>query len=205
MNKNIIISKMSFDEALDASLALAKKIEEEGLTDFGVIGIAIGGILPAKIISEYFKCPLIVIKIARPMTSMKKYFLLDRLPNKLKKTLRRIEMSLGFYRLMEKREIISIIGELSQNKYVIVDDSLDTGKTVSAVVNLLEKDRKICNKNILIAVITQIFDDAVPKADCYIYKNYNFSFPWSRDSNEYAKFLDYCKKNPMLSSFQSLD
>ena len=166
----------------------------------GVIGIATGGILPAKIISDNLNIPVVFIKVARPMTSAKKYLGLSKLPQSLKSFLRRIEMSLGFYRLMESRTITEISGELIGNKYIIVDDSLDTGKTVNSVLKYLLEEKKIPRNDVIIAVITQIFDDADPQADCLIYKNFNFCFPRSRDSNEYQKFLYFCREHNILNS-----
>ena len=86
---------------------------------------------------------------------------------------------------------------------MIVDDSLDTGKTIGEVLNFLEERNKIYRRDILIAVLTQIFDDANPHADCHIHKNVNFSFPWSQDSNEYDKFVEL--NRTILSSFEFME
>jgi hypoxanthine phosphoribosyltransferase len=102
-------------------------------------------------------------------------------------------MNIGFYRILNKRNIRQISGHLSKLNYVIVDDSLDTGKTISTVINYLHEIHKREKPKIMIAVITQMFDDSSPAADCAVFKNTNFSFPWSIDSKEYDKFIDFCQ------------
>jgi len=191
---------MNFDETISSSLELAQKIEKKRFEPNGVIGIAIGGILPAHIISNYFRCPLILIRVARPITTVKKYFSLNKLPIPAKRFLRNMEMNLGLYRRMEARKITEICGKLSKRRYIVVDDSLDTGKTVHAVLKFLENEKRIKRKDVLIAVLTQMYDDANPQADCLIHNNVNFSFPWSRDSNEYNKFLNFCRDIPISDS-----
>lgn len=199
MGEKISLSKMTFEESILASTKLAKKIVEIGHKPNRIIGIATGGILPAQIISNFFECPLSLIRVARPMTSVKKYLLLDNLPKPIKHFLRKMEMTFGFYRFMSKRIITEVLGELPLESYVIVDDSLDTGKTIGVVLDFLENRKQITRDNVLIAVLTQIFDDANPPADCLIYKNVNFSFPWSRDSKEYGKFETFCRNIPLLT------
>ena len=200
MEGKIVLSSMNFEEAVSNSLELAKKIEKRGDVPDCLIGISMGGILPAQIISDYLNSPLILIRVSRPLTSAKKYFGLNKLPKSFKYLLRKMEMFLGLYRIMGRRTVSEIPGKLSPGKYVIVDDSLDTGKTVCAVLKHLEA-RGICRENILIAVLTQIFDDAFPQADCFIHKNINFCFPWSRDSAEYNKFVKFCQNRPSLAKF----
>lgn len=190
MSRKISMAKMNLEESISSSMKLAKMVERTGFIPIGVIGITTGGVLPAKILSDYFKCPLILISVARPMTSLKKYFFLNKLPRSAKSFLRKMEMSLGFYRIMGRRTIDDISGELSPGKYVIVDDSLDTGKTIRKVLTYLEKRKQIFRRHILIAVLNQLFDDANPPADCHLYKNLSFTFPWSQDSNEYDKFVE---------------
>ena len=199
MGGNISLSKMTFEESILASTKLARKIRDTGYKPDRIIGIATGGILPAQIVSNFFECPLSLIRVARPMTSVKKYFFLDNLPKSIKHFLRKMEMTFGIYRFMGKRIITEALGEFPPESYIIIDDSLDTGKSVGVVLDFLENRKQINRDKLLIAVLTQIFDDASPPADCLLYKNINFSFPWSLDSKEYGKFETFCRNIPLLT------
>lgn len=187
----IQVDQMSFDECIDHSKELARQITETGFDPESVVGIANGGIVPARIVSDCLECPMVTVHVERPLTGMKQGLGLQRLPKWAKNFLRRAEMLLGFYRIMERRTIKSTSGPLSPGKCVIVDDSLDTGRTVAAVIQHLAKHAGTPRNDIRIAVLTQIFDDAHPPADHHIFRNVNFCFPWSMDSQEYHKFVEF--------------
>lgn len=185
---------MSFEEALAASRALAKEIEKRAFSPTTVIGIATGGLVPAHVVSRHLGCPLIIIKMARPLTGAKGRLGLSRFPKRAKQILRRLEMSLGLYRVLRKREIEMISGELKPGRYVIVDDSLDTGNTMRVALEYLWDTVAVPRSDILLASLTQIFDDASPSADVCIFRRVNFEFPWSQDSPEHPLFLSYCAR-----------
>jgi hypoxanthine phosphoribosyltransferase len=188
----IKIKNMNYDESILASTELSEKIRKTGFNPHRVIGIATGGIIPAKIVSKNLKIPLVLMRVSRPLTDVKKFARLNKLPKTMQVLLRKLEMTLGLYRFFKRRVISGINGDLPKERYVIVDDSLDTGKTVEAVIRYLNDSSQVLKKEILVATLTQIFDDAYPKADCKIYQNVNFSFPWSRDSDDYIKFEKFC-------------
>jgi hypoxanthine phosphoribosyltransferase len=188
----IDISAMSFQEAIDNSQQLAEEIEKHNFSPTAVVGIATGGLLPAKVVSNHLGCALIVISMARPLTSAKGWLGLSRLPHGIKQMLRRLEMALGLYRFMKNREISEVSGDVKPGRYVIVDDSLDTGNTMRVALEFLRDTANVPRSDVLLASITQIFDDASPPADVCLYRRTNFEFPWSQDSPEYAKFVSYC-------------
>lgn len=188
----IQISKMSFSEVVSCSRQLAEEINEREFSPTAVVGIATGGLVPASLVAKHLGCPLIVIAIARPFTGAKGRLGLRHLPRRMKKMLRRLEMSLGLFRRMKQRKIMMVSGDLKPGKYVIVDDSLDTGNTMRVALEYLSDTMAIPRSDVLLASLTQIFDDASPPADVCLYRRVNFEFPWSQDSPEYPKFLSYC-------------
>lgn len=194
LSPRIRVAKMDFTEALASSEALAKKIEKRGFAPVAVIGIATGGLVPAHVVSTHLGCPLIIIKMARPLTGFKSRLGLSRIPKSVKNFLRRLEMSLGLYRILRKRKIAMISGELKPGRYVIVDDSLDTGNTMRVALEYLWDTAAIPRSDVILASLTQIFDNASPAADVCMYRSVNFEFPWSQDSPEHSLFLSYCAR-----------
>ena len=62
---------------------------------------------------------------------------------------------------------------------LIVDDAIDTGKTMFVVKNSL--DSKMHNAEIKTAVISWTLEDSLVKPDYHLYKNVLVRFPWSKD------------------------
>ena len=186
---------MSFDDCIEHSKALARLVSEGNFDPSFVLGIAKGGMLPAQIISEYLERPLAAIHVERPLTGLKKGLGLRRLPQGMKTFLRKAEMSLGLYRRMERRVIKNFSGDFAEGRCLIVDDSLDTGKTVSTVIEYLSSEFGIVRSEIEIAVITQMYEDADPPADYCTFRNINFCFPWSLDSGDYGRFLEFIESS----------
>lgn len=194
LSPRIRIATMKFKKVLASSETLAKEIEKRGFAPTAVIGIATGGLVPAHVVSTHLGCPLIIIKMARPMTGAKSRLGLSRFPKPVKQFLRRLEMSLGLYRILRKREIAMVSGELKPGRYVIVDDSLDTGNTMRVALEYLWNTVAVPRSDVILASLTQIFDDASPAADVCIFRRVNFEFPWSQDSPEHPLFLSYCAR-----------
>lgn len=192
MREQITYSSLDLEQSIDYSFRLAQSIAHIGFTPDVVVGVANGGTLPAQVVSQFFDCPLLVIGVARPLSRVKRYLPLNAVPRTVKLYLRQLEVLLGLYKHLDGRRICSTHnGNLAPGKYVIVDDSLDTGNTMRAVVDYLETNG-IKLKDIRIAVLTQIFEDASPTPDCKIFHRTNISFPWSMDSPDHTRFLEYC-------------
>ena len=73
--------------------------------------------------------------------------------------------------------------ELNSNSKVknilIIDDAIDTGRTIFVVLNNLK--RQFSEANIKIAVIAWTIEDSIVKPDYFIFKNDLIRFPWSKD------------------------
>lgn len=193
---------MDWQEAVSVSNQLAQRIANTGFVPHQVLGIARGGILPARIVSDFFACPVAFIKVARPMNALKNHGTLSRLPGPVKRALRRLEMRSGLYRFWDRRIISEVTGKISPGPIIVVDDSLDTGKTMREVVAFLRAKFRIDEKDMLIAVITQMYSDAIPQADCAMFRNINFCFPWSCDSNQYRQFIAFCQAHSDRSGLE---
>ena len=64
-------------------------------------------------------------------------------------------------------------------KILIIDDAIDTGKTMFIVENSLRK--LLPNTQIKTAVISWTIENSIVKPDYYLFKNCLVRFPWSKD------------------------
>ncbi len=108
------------------------------------------------------------------------YKILDRLrvseAKKAKKKLKKIDL---IELSNQKIDLpISISTELVKN-ILIVDDAIDTGKTMYLVKNNLSG--LFPNANIKIAVISWTIEKSIVKPDYFLFKNVLVRFPWSKD------------------------
>jgi hypoxanthine phosphoribosyltransferase len=194
----IRLLSLNVEEAIETSKRLAGLAQSSGFLPERIIGIAKGGLLPAYEAALAFDCELEVVRVERPFTKLKSALPLDLLPASCKHGLRRLEMAVGLYSRLKRRYVFASAGTFSRRRYLIVDDSLDTGGSVGAVLAML-LNGGVPRELIRIAAITQIFDNASPSADYATYRNVNITFPWSHDAADYGDFLQYCEKRPSLA------
>ncbi len=186
------IETLDFDEAYRASLQLAAAVSESGFDADGVLGIATGGVMPALIVGEALGLPVSTIRITRPLTGLKRMVPLRHLPHSGKQFLRRMEMATGLYRALSRRQVVGSL-EPAPKRPVVIDDSLDTGATMIELLRRLQR-QGVKRDAVLVAVLTQMYSTSRVTADIAVFQLRNLSFPWSRDSHDYARFLDYCKQ-----------
>lgn len=115
-------------------------------------------------------------------------FFLKILPYKILDKIRIYESNKArtFISKINKSEISNIKVEIdtsliSENikRILIIDDALDTGKTMFVVKNNLQK--KFPDANIKVAVISWTIETSIIKPDHYLYKNSLVRYPWSKD------------------------
>ena len=75
------------------------------------------------------------------------------------------------------------------NNILIIDDAIDTGKTMFVVKNSL--DKLFPESQIKTAIISWTLDNSIVKPDYWLYKNILIRFPWSKD----YKGKDFEKKS----------
>ena len=196
--KVITLNKVKFNNACSE---LYNMVEEE--PDL-MIGILNGGGHVVKCITSQLnneKLNYAFIKLQRDNTVKKENkvikFLFSIIPYLFLNYLRKIESvksqkTLNNISLTELNKIKLDIGHdelLSINKILIVDDAIDTGKTMYIIKQNLSKLYK--NADIKIAVISWTLQDSIIKPDVFLFKKVLVRFPWSRD----YKGKDYNEKS----------
>lgn len=179
-----------------ACAELAEKIKQSYQPEV-IVGIATGGQFVAKILSEQMNIPLAIVKKQRPMTKIKNKIRLDlvlkKLPYVVSNILRVLETKFNEYRYEKNKSSVSyndisvewIKGSFtflaSFNKILIVDDSIDSGKTLYLVKRFIEMnlDDKV---EIKTAVLNQTFKNPLINSDFLLDKNVIYRFPWSKDT-----------------------
>ena len=125
-------------------------------------------------------------------TKKQKSNLLSRMPDWFISILRKIEVNFKLYK-NSKNRYVELKGDVDPNdKYLIVDDSLDTGFTINELIDKLVS-HGVLRCNIKIAVINILSEKKlrpIVYPDYYIYKNIHIQYPWSSDSIEYRKYLE---------------
>jgi len=158
-----------------------------------VVGILEGGGHVVNEISKTLKSENVVYIKLKRKTGYKDFFLigylLKVLPYKLLNKLRfyessRAKKSMNSLNLDElsKQSLEFNLENIDLEKIkniLIVDDAIDTGKTMFVVKNCL--DSKINNAEIKTAVISWTLEDSLVKPDYHLYKNVLVRFPWSKD------------------------
>lgn len=179
-----------------ACAELAEKIKQSYQPEV-IVGIATGGQFVAQILSEQMNIPLAIVKKQRPMTKIKNKIRLDlvlkKLPYVVSNILRVLETKFNEYRYEKNKSSVSyndisvewIKGSFtflaSFNKILIVDDSIDSGKTLYLVKRFIEMnlDDKVEIKTV---VLNQTFKNPLINSDFLLDKNVIYRFPWSKDT-----------------------
>lgn len=179
-----------------ACVELAEKVKESYQPEV-IVGIATGGLFVAQILSEQMNIPLVVVKKQRPMTKIKNKIRLDlvlkKIPYVVSNILRVLETKFNEYRFEKNKSNISysdnsvewIEGSFTSlssfNKILIVDDSIDSGKTLYLVKQFIKMnlDDKV---EIKMAVLNQTFKNPLVNPDFLLDKNVIYRFPWSKDT-----------------------
>lgn len=185
--------ELSIEDVKEKSIDLAKNIKEDYIPDV-VIFIAKGAYPIGYEISNFFSVPLLEIFAKRKVGKMKKYIVpfLKWIPKKIKKTLRKKEVTMNVHEKNTQRDIC--FDETKWKKYknaekiLIVDDSSDTGNTIMQVKKCVEQyfmdaSVKIATFNIFLK------SQELVKIDYHIYENTMICGPWSNDSKYYKEFL----------------
>lgn len=161
--------------------------------------LVIGVLNGAKFLIEEFKksekftssC-FVEVKLQRESEKMKRnkivsiilkilpYYLLNRLriieSEKVKSKIKKVD----FLELNSKIVILDNLPNIHVKKILIIDDALDSGKTIYLIKNELTKKYPNLTE-IKSAVIAWTIDQSIVKPDYYVYKNTLVRYPWSKD------------------------
>lgn len=151
-----------------------------------VICINNGGLLPGIEISQELERPLCPIKIGRDFDL---HELCEHTPKGLK-FLIKIYQGILFHtvdpRFMEGNDCVT-----KNQKILLVDDTTHTGKTIQIAQDYAADFDPL---ELRVATLNYISDI---KPDFFILKG-RCKFPWSKNSQEYAKYVEYLQQNMHL-------
>ncbi|WP_308009132.1 phosphoribosyltransferase [uncultured Fusobacterium sp.] len=188
--------ELSETDVRKESRKLAKKIEKDFNPEV-VIFIAKGSYYIGDELSKYFNVSLLEIHAAREKNKLKKIIspMLKLIPKNIKKRLRELEIISGIHNKKNIRNVYmkeKLENKLQNYKKVLlVDDSVDSGNTILAILNYLKK----YNLEIKIAALN-VFNVSkeVVTINYFNYEDIMLNGPWSNDSKYNSSFLkDYMK------------
>lgn len=160
-----------------------------------VIYIAKAGYLIGKTMSEVYGVPLLGIVAMRKGNKLKSVVgpLFSLLPCCIRNKLIEIELSSGFHKMDSERhvEFISDIDGFPVKEIrniLIVDDSVDTGYTLKAVKEAVQK---YFTEAIIRTAGFNVWDKSkeVITTDFALFSNTIIKAPMSKDSKDYKKFI----------------
>lgn len=172
-----------------------------------VIFVAKGGYLLGKKMADYNHCEFLSIFATRKGNRFKKAlrFILKLLPKGLIQKLREREVQAGIHRKHSERCVSFDAKEYqffkpTVKKILIVDDSVDTGSTVSLTVNAIQNFFE--GAEVRFASLNVMKNSSV-YPNYYLFENVLVRGPWSSDSKENKRYLkeyfDWCNQKEKRS------
>ncbi len=173
----------------------AKEIEKTYKPDV-IIYIAKAGYIIAYEFNEIFSGTLYGISAVRKGNSIKEFVapIFRKLPNKVRNLIIGAELKSDFHKDNSERKIQYLddfdkkLNNEKKYNILIVDDSIDTGFSLKAVVDKIHED--FPNSNLKTAGLN-VWDksEKVIKTDYALYRNTIIKAPMSKDSREYMDFI----------------
>lgn len=189
MQSKTKIKHISLLELNELALNLARQVESSGFVPQHILYIERVGLFFAYDISKYFSCSISGIKASRSGGSVKSKlsFILRYMPNFATDILRRIEERSGIHSSINNRQVeISSILPPKGKKILIIDDAIDTGNSMRAVIAYLVSEGY--NRSFLkSAVITNTKETPSFTSDFALFNFVSCAFPWSYASKEFKK------------------
>lgn len=188
--------ELSIESLKSKAEELGKNISDDYDPDV-IIFIAKGGYPVAKPIQEMFNAELVGIEAVRSGNKLKELLVpvLKRLPDKIKNILRKAELKSGIHNMKTERNVRfhKKPDNSIQHKFLVVDDSVDTGYTMKAVCDEIRKNYP--SAEVRYAALN-VWDKSkeVIETDYTIYSNTIIKTPMSKDSKEYTVFLNMYDK-----------
>ena len=185
------LMELNINDVRKLSLQLAQKITEKpDLVAF----VAKGAYLIGLTTAEYFQTPLIEVEAVRSGNLLKKLLrpMLTLLPTGIKVWLRKKEISSGIHEQNTERCVAindpnNLIGG-NFRSILLVDDSVDTGNTILAVKDALQKAFPQAHISTAAFFVWEASKSLIT-IDYSLYGDTVFSAPWSNDSRYKKKFM----------------
>ena len=171
------------------SIDLATKIETQGYIPEHILYVERAGILIAYEMSKCFNRPVSGITSSRSGNDFKSSLksILRLLPRFITHFLRRLELGSSIHNVNSKRRVVCQKPLPPENKKIlVVDDALDTGHSMVAVLNWLER-HDYDMSFVKTAVLTTTGKIHHIPASYTLLDNTICAFPWSYDSRQYKE------------------
>lgn len=181
------IEDINLSELKKYSIMLARKVHESGYIPEHVLYVERVGLFPGCEVAKYFDCTISGIATNRSGTSVKSQIkiVLRYLPRSVTHFLRNLEIRSNIHGISKERNVcVEDKMPPKGKKLLVVDDALDTGYSLKAVVDFLMTHGYAVD-NIRTAVITTTQKNPVWHPDISLFNQVIFAFPWSYDSKEY--------------------
>lgn len=186
--------ELSIKSLSEKSSELGRMISDEYAPDV-IVFIARGGYIVARQIQAVLGSKLIGANAARSGNKLKEHIvpILKLLPEKAKIFLRSVELNSGIHEKKTERKVelhnqINYVNQNIHQKFLIVDDSIDTGYSMKAVY---EEIKKLFHDSEIRCAALNVWDKSknIINADYVLYRNTIIKTPMSKDSKEYGEFL----------------
>lgn len=196
----------SLESLRDESIQLAKMVEQDGYVPDCVAYLARGGWVIGEAVASHFSVPVIELTAHRSGDVVKdrSAALLSRLPRSVRKALRESEirrrlrhdggtMQQKTIRITERYPLPN-----AAEKILLVDDSADTGASITAAV--AELARTFLGAEIRVAVLN-VFPRATEgcQIDWHFHKGCLLCLPSSKDNREYFSFMEKYESLPLAT------
>jgi hypoxanthine-guanine phosphoribosyltransferase len=170
---------------------LVADLDQRNIAVGHVLFIETGGRLIGEEIAKLIRCPASGVMSVRRGSVLKRLLkpLVNRLPTSLTHELRRIELKSGVHNRVTERNV-SLPSPIPDfhGALLIVDDAVDTGHSLHAVVDFL-RNAGYAGRQIVTAAITVTATDVFFRPDLHLFSHL-ITFPWSPgspDATEYAR------------------
>jgi len=146
-------------------------------------------------ISRRRHCALRLISVKRSGTTYKRFLspLLRQTPRIVRNALRQLELRSRYHNVSSARSIVMDSGLATDRKWLLVDDAVDTGNTLRAIMEFLRR-RHGAALQLRSAVITVTSSRPVMIPDFALHRGLVCRFPWSSDSTELPQFEEEYSK-----------
>lgn len=187
----MIVKTLTVDKLKQNINELIENIAEKPQVIVGVLNGAKTILEEFKKSEKYAQSQFVEVKLQRKSERIKRNnftsTLLKKLPYFVLDELRKIESKraasqIKNIKLSELSSLVLPIEGLPNrdlHNILILDDALDTGKTMYVIKSQLHK--KYPNAKITTAVIAWTIEQSIVQPDYYIYKNTLVRYPWSKD------------------------
>ena len=192
-------TRFSFAELEKISTREAKRINSITNIDL-IVFVAKAGLPIALYMSKIFNCKVIPVYAERKMGIIKRLFFKcggSFLPESVKIFLRWLEVNSGFHKRNSERHVTFDINitDAEKNTYkkiLVVDDSVDTGASLSQVV---AKIKQAFPMSEIYTYGLNVWSESenVIKTDFFTLKDRLIKTPMSKDSEEHDAFLRMCR------------